>query len=144
MKVGSHLFFIVYKYFCWENEMATHSSILAWRIPWTEDSGRLLSIGLQGVRYYWSNLAHMHVDVCVCVCVCVCVHVPSDARSWLTDCDPMNCSPKGFSIHGLFQARKPEWTTISLSSGSSWPRDRIHISCCISCIGRWNLYHCRF
>ena len=28
-----------------ENEMATHSSILAWRIPWTEESGRLQSIG---------------------------------------------------------------------------------------------------
>ena len=30
-----------------EKEMATHSSILAWRIPWTEEPGRLQSIGLQ-------------------------------------------------------------------------------------------------
>ena len=30
-----------------EKEMATHSSILAWRIPWTEELGRLQSIGLQ-------------------------------------------------------------------------------------------------
>ena len=30
-----------------EKEMATHSSILAWRIPWTEDPGRLQSLGLQ-------------------------------------------------------------------------------------------------
>ena len=30
-----------------EKEMATHSSILAWRIPWTEESGRLQSIRLQ-------------------------------------------------------------------------------------------------
>ena len=28
-------------------EMATHSSILAWRIPWTEEAGRLQSMGLQ-------------------------------------------------------------------------------------------------
>ena len=28
-----------------EEEMATHSSILAWRIPWTEEPGRLQSIG---------------------------------------------------------------------------------------------------
>ena len=28
-----------------EKEMATHSSILAWRIPWTEESGRLQSMG---------------------------------------------------------------------------------------------------
>ena len=32
-----------------EKEMATHSSILAWRIPWTEEPGKLQSIGLQRV-----------------------------------------------------------------------------------------------
>ena len=30
-----------------EKKMATHSSILAWRIPWTEEPGRLQSMGLQ-------------------------------------------------------------------------------------------------
>ena len=30
-----------------EKEMATHSGILAWRIPWTEEPGRLPSMGLQ-------------------------------------------------------------------------------------------------
>ena len=34
-----------------EEGMATHSSILAWRIPWTEEPGRLLSIGLERVRH---------------------------------------------------------------------------------------------
>ena len=34
-----------------EEEMATHSSILAWRIPWTEDPGGLSSIGSQRVRH---------------------------------------------------------------------------------------------
>ena len=34
--------------------MATHSSILAWEIPWTEEPGELQSMGLQRVRY---NLA---------------------------------------------------------------------------------------
>ena len=33
-----------------EEEMATHSSILAWRIPWTEEPGGLQSMGLQRVR----------------------------------------------------------------------------------------------
>ena len=32
-----------------EKEMATHSSILAWKIPWTEEPGRLQSMGLQRV-----------------------------------------------------------------------------------------------
>ena len=34
-----------------EKGMETHSSILAWRLPWTEESGRLQSVGLQRVRY---------------------------------------------------------------------------------------------
>ena len=33
-----------------EKEMATHSSILAWKIPWAEEPGRLQSMGLQRVR----------------------------------------------------------------------------------------------
>ena len=34
-----------------EGEMATHSSILAWKIPWTEERGGLQSIGSQRVRH---------------------------------------------------------------------------------------------
>ena len=34
-----------------EKEMAIHSSILAWRIPWTEEPGRLQSVGSQRVGY---------------------------------------------------------------------------------------------
>ena len=34
-----------------EEEMATHSSILAWRIPWTEEPGRLQLMGSQRVGY---------------------------------------------------------------------------------------------
>ena len=37
-------------------------------------------------------------------------------------CDPMDCSPPGFSIHGIFQARVLEWGAISFSRGSSQPR----------------------
>jgi len=38
--------------------MATHSSILAWRIPWTEESGGLQSKGSQTVGHDSSDLAH--------------------------------------------------------------------------------------
>ena len=34
-----------------EKDMAAHSSILAWRIAWTEESGRLQSMGSQRVRH---------------------------------------------------------------------------------------------
>ena len=43
------------QFLCWEypleKEMETHSSILAWRIPWTEDHLRLQSMGSQRVRH---------------------------------------------------------------------------------------------
>ena len=38
-----------------EKGMATHSSVLAWRIPWTEEPGRLQSMGLQSVRNHWAT-----------------------------------------------------------------------------------------
>ena len=38
-----------------ETGMATHSSILVWRIPWTEEPGGLLSTGLQRVRHNWTT-----------------------------------------------------------------------------------------
>ena len=40
-----------------EEGMATHSSILVWRIPWTEKSGQLQSTGSQRVGHDWSDLA---------------------------------------------------------------------------------------
>ena len=65
----------------------------------------------------WFQLpaAHLHAQLFNCV--------------WL--CNPIDCSnPQGFSVHGIIQ-------TISSSRGSSWPRDRT----CVSCVGRWILYH---
>ena len=44
---------------------ATHSSILAWRIPWTEEPGRLQSMGSQRVRHDWSNWACTHNTYCI-------------------------------------------------------------------------------
>ena len=45
-----------------EEDMATHSSILAWRIPWTEEHGGLQSIGSQRVRHDFSDWARMQVN----------------------------------------------------------------------------------
>ena len=51
------------------------------------------------------------------------------AKLCLTLCDPMDCIPPGSSVHGISQARILERVAISFSRGSSWPRDRNHISC---------------
>ena len=58
------------------------------------------------------------------------------AKSWLTLCDPMDCSPPGSSVHGISHARTLEWVAVSFSRVSFWPRDWL----CVSCIGRWILY----
>ena len=52
---------------CWEGplekEMATHSSILAWKIQWTEEPGRLQSVGLQRVGHdSATEHTHVHTD----------------------------------------------------------------------------------
>ena len=79
-------------------------------------------------------------DSVICVCVCVytyiglyveknmrkniyvCVYMKMKVlviQSCPTLCDPMNCSPPGFSVHGILQARILAWVAISFFRGSS-------------------------
>ena len=44
----------------------------------------------------------------------------------------MDCSPLGFSVRGIFQARILEWVAMPSSRGSSWPRDWTWLSCTAS------------
>ena len=57
------------------------------------------------------------------------------AKLYLT-LDPVDCSPPGSSVYGISQGRILEWVAMPSSRGSSWPRDRIRVSC----IGRRILY----
>ena len=63
--------------------------------------------------------------------LCVC------AWSCLTLRNPMHCSPPGSSVHVVFQARILQSVAISLSKGSSWPRDQTHVSCVFCIAGRF-------
>ena len=63
-----------------EKEMATHSNILAWKIPWTEELGWLLSMGSQRVGHDWTTSLH-YTSVCVCVRVCMCER--ERGQTWL-------------------------------------------------------------
>ena len=51
--------------------------------------------------------------------------------------DLMDCSPPGFSVHGILQATILEWVAIPFSRGSSQPKDQTHVYC----IARQILYH---
>ena len=41
----------------------------------------------------------------------------------------MDCSQPGSSVHGILQARIPEWVAMPFSRGSSWPRNQTQVSC---------------
>ena len=48
-------------------------------------------------------------------------------------CDPRDCSPPGFSGHGILQAKILEWVVMPFSRGSSQPRDRTQVSHIAGC-----------
>ena len=54
------------------------------------------------------------------------------AQSCPTLCDPMDFRPPGSSVPGILQARILEGVVTSFSRGSSWPRDRTHVSYMVS------------
>ena len=56
------------------------------------------------------------------------IRMSSAARSCLTLCNLLDCSPLGSSARGIFQARILEWVAISSYKGSSQHRDQTHIS----------------
>ena len=75
-----------------EKEMTTYFSILSWRIPWTEEPGRLLSIALQRVWLNWSYLARMHTGAGGCTCCKLATHIhPQALCGWVSgtsrECD---------------------------------------------------------
>ena len=52
-----------------------------------------------------------------------------EAQSWTTFCDPMDYSPLGSSVHGIFHKRILEWVAIFFSRGFSWHRNWTGVSC---------------
>ena len=54
-------------------------------------------------------------------------HIPT-FQLYLTLWNPMDCSPPGSSVHGIFQATILKWVAMPSSRGSSWPRDWIQVS----------------
>ena len=97
---------------------------------------KIVRTGLQSkkdeVEHWWLRLlqASRHGSKCfdhfvypnILFCCC------SVAKSCLTLCDPMDCSPPGSSVHGISQARILERVAIPFSRGSSQPRDPTHIT----------------
>ena len=80
----------------------------------------------------WASLPPLHLTPLGCHraagwAPCVIQQLPTGAaaaakllQSRLTLCDPINGSPPGFLVHGIFQARTPEWVAISFSNAWKW------------------------
>ena len=73
----------------------------------------------------------MDLEVWVWNCGFHTYSVWSVSQSCPTLGDPMDCSPPGSSVHGIFQARILEWDAILFCRGSSWPRDWTCIYPCL-------------
>ena len=81
-----------------EEGMVTHSSILAWRIPWTEGPGGLQSLGSQRVGHDWSNSALTHTYPLLLEPPC---SPPSRPSRWALSWAPcaMQQLPVGYLFH---------------------------------------------
>ena len=80
-----------------EKEMATHSSALAWRIPWREEPGGLLSLGSQRIGHDWVESLHFSLS-----CTgegnghplqCSCLENPRGGGAWWA------------AVHGVAESR---------------------------------------
>ena len=103
-----------------EKEIATHSSILAWRIPWTEEPGGLQI--MQRVGHDWATslslspfIEHLYVRSCVCGLV---------TQLCPTLCNPIDCSPPGSSVYIGF-SRQECWSGLPFSSPGDLPNPGI-------------------
>ena len=85
-----------------EKKMATHSSVLAWRIPGTGDPGGLWSVGSHRVGHDWSNLTAAVAD------------------TYTYSLQP---------LYGVLQARILQWVAFPFSRRSSQPRNQTQVSC---------------
>jgi len=96
--------------------MATHSSSLAWKIPWTEEPGGLQSIGSQESDTT-EPLNHYHRGE------------DRTGTAVRSDCDAMDYRPPGSSVHGDFLGKNPGVGCHFLLQGIFLTRDRTHVSC---------------
>ena len=89
-----------------EEEMETHSSILAWKIPWTEEPGGAIVHGVAKSQRPLSDWAA--------------AAAAKSLQSCPTLCDPIDSSLPGSPIPGILQARILEWVAISFSNAWKW------------------------
>ena len=81
--------------------MAPHSSTLAWKIPWTEEPGRLQSMGSLRVGHDLSIKSPLGTSAATAAA--------AKSLQCSTLCNPIDGSSPGSAVLGILQARTPEW-----------------------------------
>ena len=110
-----------------EEGMANQCSILAWRIPWTQDPGRLQSMGSQRIRHdQATKLNHCSVHLklthcyklmlCVCVCLCVCAHMLNCVQLFVTPQIVARQAPLSMEF-----SRQEYWSELPFSTPEDLP-----------------------
>ena len=127
-----------------EEELAIHSSILAWKIAWTEEPGQLQFIGSHRVGHDWSNLAHtfhlllystfqephlQKIHVCILSC--------SVWSFWYLFATSRTVAHQASLSMEL--SRQKYWSELPIPPPGDLPNPGIKLN--ISCIGRWILHH---
>ena len=96
----------------WKVKVKLLSRVRLLVTPWTTAYQAPPSMGFSG-QQYWSGVP---------------LPSPKTAQLCSTLCNPVDYSPPGSSVHGIFQARTLEWDAIPFSGWSSQPRDWILVS----------------
>ena len=139
-----------------EKEMAIHSSTVAWKIPWTEEPGRLQSMGSQRLRHDWATSRHfIYVHIYDFVSAFIfgragssfCTRAFSSCGTQASHCGDFSCEAQALGHQGF--GRCGSWALETSSTvarmglaapqhmGSSQLRDWT----CVSCLGRRILIH---
>ena len=115
-----------------EKEMATYSSILAWRIQWTEESGRLQSTGSQRVRHDWETSLSLSL------------YGPADYAKWLWNsyCTQRNKGTKSMPDFFLLILERPNSFKLCRTSGLTRRKSKETEPLLIPTTERWNPASC--
>ena len=107
--------------------MASHSSTLAWKIPWTEEPGRLQSMGSLRVRHEWVTVTSLLTLTSLITAAAASAKL---LQSCLILCDPTDASPPGSAISGILQARTLEWVAFPspMHASQKWKWSRSVLS----------------
>ena len=129
-----------------EKAMAPHSSTLAWKIPWTEEPGRLQSMGSLRVGHDWATSLSLSTsrigggnglaaaagkELLHTAQAFPHQHYAKSLQSCPTLCDRIDSSLPGSPVPGILQARTLEWVAISFSNAlfsEKWKGSRSVVS----------------